>query len=171
MSKKDKFLYSFGVLTFAFFCFVIVNAQNALREDIKSNVTEIRSQKPLLAPTFLRYELAGKILLVNSSRKNIAFLIGTLMTVFGSLLVISKIESYIDANVDTFDKAKIKITTTSPGVFIVFLGTVIILVTIFMKDSYKVEDGPITAEYALPEASNQEKVAVKEANEILNILE
>lgn len=166
MNKKNLFLYSFGVLTFIFFCFVIVNGQNNFREDIKLGDFEVaETENPQLIQTILRYDLAGKILLANSSRKNIAFLIGTLMAIFGSLLVISKIESTIDANIDTFDKAKFNITTTSPGVFIVFLGTIIILVTIFMRDSYSVNDGPI------PVPNDKKKVSVKRANEILKILD
>ncbi|GAB5476353.1 MAG: hypothetical protein Mars2KO_44520 [Maribacter sp.] len=142
MSKKDKFLYSLGIVIFIFVSFILLRTQLSLENKI-SNQIELKNNIPQLEQTMLRYEYSSKILLSNATRKNIAFLIGTMMVVLGTILIISKIESSIDAKVDTIEKAKVHITTSSPGVFIVLLGTIIVVATILKSDSYQFEDYPI----------------------------
>ena len=143
MNKKDYILYLIGISVFIYVSIILSNTQNSLQENITAK-KEIVNKIPQLEQTIIRYDYMSKVLLSNATRKNIAFLIGTMMSLLGTILIISKIESSINANVDTFEKAKFQITTTSPGVFVVLLGGLIIIATIMKSDSYEFSDNPIT---------------------------
>ncbi|MDH7911337.1 hypothetical protein [Winogradskyella sp. SYSU M77433] len=154
MSKKDMLLYVIGIGVFFYVSLILSNTQNSLRENITIN-RKLINEIPQLEQTVIRYDYMSKVLLSNSTRKNIAFLIGTMMSILGTILIISKIESSVNSSVDTFEKAKFQITTTSPGVFVVFLGGIIVITTILKSDKYEFSDSPLTTtEYETKKTSD-----------------
>jgi hypothetical protein len=88
----------------------------------------------------MRYEFAGKVLISNSTRINLSFLIGSIMCILGTMIVIRK------ARVDTLEASggdeniSFSIKTTSPGIFLALLGTIILICSIVFKDEYNITD-------------------------------
>jgi len=156
MSKKDVLLYIIGISVFIFISIILTRTQVSLQQNIIYQ-KEILNKSPHLEQTLLRYDFLSKVLLSNATRKNIAFLIGTMMIVLGTILIISRIESSINANMDTFEKAKFQITTSSPGVFVVLLGTIIVITTVLKSDFYEFKDEPITTEEEFKNLDFEEK--------------
>ena len=142
MKKQDILLYIIGLSIFGFVSFILVKTQYSLQRDLSSGI-QLENKIPQLEQTKIRYEYLSKILLANTIRKNIAFLIGVMMIILGTILIISRIKSDIRAQVDLVKTDKFHITTTSPGVFIVLLGTIIVVTTVLKSDVYKVEDSPL----------------------------
>lgn len=142
MNKKDIFLYTVGISIFIFISILTLKSINKLESEISSRI-ELKSNSPQIEQAILRYDYMSKALLSNSSRKNIAFLVGSMMIILGTILIISKIESSVNANIDTLEKAKFQIRTSSPGIFIVFLGTIIIITVVLKGNSYSINDSPI----------------------------
>ena len=171
MKLKDIILYIIGISTFVYVSLILSNTQARLEKSI-SDVSKTEYNSIQLEQTKIRYEYSSKILLSNSTRKNIAFLIGTMMIILGTILVISKIESTIDTKITTLENAKFNLTTTSPGVFVIFLGTIIVITTILKSDTYNFKDNPITTktEYKKePLKKNNNTDGKKSVNSLIKI--
>jgi hypothetical protein len=148
---EDVMLYVFGIGIMVFLGFFLIQAQEQLNLQVpnntKGNCVE-NSRDPNVQITQLKYDYAGKILLSNSTRKNIAFLVGTILAIFGCMIVIRGVrESPIEGELSAFEKAKIKVKTSSPGIFIVLCGCVIVALSIFVKDKYDIQDPYIPKKY------------------------
>jgi len=102
-----------------------------------------------------RYEQGARILLTTSTRKNTGFLVGTLLAFMGCIIVVRRVRRMpITADFAATEKAKLKVITSSPGVFITLLGTIIIMSTILRYDSFDVNDAFIAPPGQMGRASN-----------------
>ena len=89
----------------------------------------------------MRYEFASKILLSNTSKSNLGFLIGATLCLLGSLFIIRKSKvDIIEANGSNKQLLNFSIKTTSPGIFIVFMGTLLLFISIISKNKYNIKD-------------------------------
>jgi len=152
---EDVILYVFGIGIMIFLGLFLTQAQKQLNVQVLNYAKENSVKNSLdvnVQIAQLRYDYADKILLSNSTRKNIAFLVGTILAIFGCLIVIRGVrDSPIEGEVSALEKAAIKVKTSSPGVMIVLCGCIIIALSIFVKDKYDIRDPYIST------VKNQEK--------------
>jgi hypothetical protein len=97
--------------------------------DEQLNVNLIKAQ---LIIGYKRYEFAQRFERTNSQIKYIGFLVGAVLCVLGSMIVIKGVrENESTLNIEGLEKAKIKFTTSSPGLIVVFIGGLIVIATIW----------------------------------------
>jgi|GEM_PF-2122985 len=176
-TAEDVILYIFGIGIMIFIGFFLIQSQknlelNIVHNDIRTD-KEVAAEKtetlpqainPNVSITKFRYQYASKILLSNSTRKNIAFLVGTLLTIFGCMIIIRGVrDSPFEGEVDAFERAKVKIKASSPGIVVVLCGTLILVLSIMVKDVYEIQD-PIVGSRNLTELGygNSQKVELTE---------
>lgn len=159
IAKEDVILYSFTgvfvVLMGVFFAFVMFQLDARLLDGAEGNVEDIATvvdadthKSFLAAQVYLsmkRYEHAAASVYSDAARTNVAFLVGVLLSLLGSLIIVRRVrESPIKAGVDAPQLFRFDIATSSPGIFLVFLGTVLMAITILKSDHVAVQDGGIT---------------------------
>ena len=97
--------------------------------------------------TAMRYQQGSITTAALSTRKNLGFMVGTIIAIIGCIVVIRGVREIlpIEAKGALKDRAEIALTTSSPGVFIVFMGSIIILATVLTSgDRPELKDEPIT---------------------------
>lgn len=89
----------------------------------------------------LRYDFASRALLTNTSRINMSFMIGSILTILGGLIIIRRVrkESF-RAEGESPDGSKFNLESNSPGLIICLLGAIIICISILAKDKYEIRD-------------------------------
>lgn len=91
-----------------------------------------------------RYQHGARILLTTSTRKNTGFLVGTMLALLGCIIVVRRVRKMpITADFGGSERAKFRVITSSPGVFVTLLGALIILSTIIRYDSFEIADAVI----------------------------
>ncbi|MBU2887894.1 hypothetical protein KO507_19170 [Gilvimarinus agarilyticus] len=91
-----------------------------------------------------RYEMASRINNSIAYIKYISFAVGTFLCLLGVIVIFKGVrESPIKSEMSSANQLKFRISTTSPGAFVVFLGTVIICLSITYKSTIDVKDEPI----------------------------
>jgi hypothetical protein len=87
---------------------------------------DLNHMRAQVVNTALRYHLATVSTAAISTRKNLGFLVGTIVTIIGCIIVIRGVRrSAIRASVDA-PRVKTTFATSSPGIFIVLLGALIL---------------------------------------------
>jgi hypothetical protein len=153
---EDLILYAFGAVLLTMFWIMFTDVQlreekiaatratSALAGWAPTNSEDLRlaHMKAQLSLSSMRYEQALRTSAGISARRNFGFLIGAILTLLGSVIAVrgARGSSAVDAQLEAKDYAKVKITTTSSGAFIVLLGTVIVLATVLNNDHVRVED-------------------------------
>jgi hypothetical protein len=168
-NKEDAFLYlvTIGLLCFLGWYFHLSQQQMISKIDYKLdhiNTEEIK----ILEAAKMRYEFAGKVLISNSTRINLSFLIGSVMCLLGTLLVIRKarMDSFEASGSDNSKNLLFSIKTTSPGIVLAILGTVILICSIAIKDEYYITDNDsITDGIVSNQNDNQDENKGLEGNE------
>ncbi|HEX2188407.1 MAG TPA: hypothetical protein VHG51_05885 [Longimicrobiaceae bacterium] len=93
-----------------------------------------------------RYQHAAASTFSNAARTNVAFLVGTIISLTGCLVIVRRVrETPVEASWDAGTALRSRLTTSSPGIVLASLGTVIIVSTIFADDSVVVEDDGVTS--------------------------
>lgn len=114
-----------------------------IRSDTVDN-TDIAFLKSQLLQVQTRYRFFHKLARTKAHIKYVGFLVGTLLTVLGSMVVIRGVrDSGNNLEVSGVERAKVKLTTSSPGIFIAAIGGAIILSTILGGNLASVNDGAI----------------------------
>ena len=91
-----------------------------------------------------RYQHGARTLLTTSTRKNTGFLVGTMLALLGCIIVVRRVRKMpITADFGASERAKFRVITSSPGVFVTLLGALIILSTIIRYDSFEIADAVI----------------------------
>lgn len=140
-NKEDLLLYIITICLLFFLGWYFKSTQEQLVSSIDYRLDHIKTEEiKILEAAKMRYEFAGKVLISNSTRTNLSFLIGSIMCLLGTLIIIRK------ARVDTLEASggdenlSFSIKTTSPGIFLAVLGTMILIFSITFKDKYTVTD-------------------------------
>ncbi len=140
-NKEDLFLYVITICVLIFLAWYFHISQQQLISSIDYKLEHINADKiQILEAAKMRYEFAGKVLISNSTRINLSFLIGSIMCLLGTLIVIRK------ARVDNLEASggnenlSFSIKTSSPGIFLAILGTLILTFSIAFKDEYSITD-------------------------------
>ena len=119
-----------------------ISQGKGLDNDSKVKTDFLRAQLVLI---HRRYQFASKISRYNTILRQIGFLIGTLLVVLGTMIVIRGVrDSNIDLEIKGLERAKIKFTTSSPGIFLAFIGSLVIIVTIIKGGATSFDDDGIT---------------------------
>jgi len=87
-----------------------------------------------------RYDLGTQLVSANLMRKNIGFLIGTLLALIGCIVIVRRIRNMSVSAEGSAAGQQIKFLTASPGIVLVMLGSLIILTTIIRQDTVSVQD-------------------------------
>ncbi|MCO6452679.1 MAG: hypothetical protein J5I90_17995 [Caldilineales bacterium] len=154
---EDLILYVFSVILIAVFALffyqhytktVQPEAESVLASDwltpsgsdictdyVKAQVTNIA----------YRYQQARIATATNAVRRSLGFLIGTIGFLLGCIIVIRGVRnSPIEAEASASESMRLKVVTSSPGLLIVILSTIILLSVMFLDDKVEVTDGGIT---------------------------
>ena len=110
----------------------------------ENDMNFLRSQVVITA---MRYQQGSITTAALSTRKNLGFMVGTIIAIIGCIVVIRGVREIlpIEAKGALKDRAEVALTTSSPGVFIVFMGSIIILATVLTSgDRPELKDEPIT---------------------------
>lgn len=93
-----------------------------------------------------RYQHAAASTFSNAARTNVAFLVGTIIALAGCLVIVRRVrETPVEASWNAGAALRTRLATSSPGIVLASLGTVIIVSTILADDSVVVEDTGITS--------------------------
>jgi len=99
-------------------------------QDSNINMDFLRAQ---VANTAMRYHLASASTAAISARQNIAFIIGALVTLLGSIIVIRGVrESAISAD-GKAGHIRFRLITSSPGVFMIAIGCALVAFTVWQS--------------------------------------
>jgi hypothetical protein len=144
--KEDLFLYlvALGLLIFTGYYFS--QSINELGTAIKYDSSRLPAEYTVLFETSkMRYDFGSKVLLSNAVRTNMSFLLGTIMCLLGTMVVVRRIMTELDAAVKTPEKSELSLKTSSAGLVLAFLGTAIIITAVTAKDRYNINDGTLEA--------------------------
>lgn len=159
---EDLFLYLTLILVIAFSSWFLSesheNTQDRLQPKTEANIflDEIKrieaSDKNAADKNYLaylqaqsnlnkkRYDLASQTLIANLTRKNIGFLIGTILSLIGCIVIVRRIRNMSLEAEGNVSEAKLKFLSASPGVLLVFFGSIIVTATILRTDEINVKD-------------------------------
>jgi hypothetical protein len=89
----------------------------------------------------LRYDQARIATATNAVRRSLAFLIGMIGFMLGCIIVIRGVrDTPVEAELTAENKAKIRLVTSSPGMVVVILSTIIIMGVVLLDDKVEVRD-------------------------------
>lgn len=81
-----------------------------------------------------RYELASRLNVTYAYVKYISFVVGAVLCLLGTIIIFKGVRpSPIEAGMSTDQQIRFKISTSSPGAFMTFLGTAIIITSITFR--------------------------------------
>lgn len=137
---EDILLYLTMIGVLVFFGYYLDHQSNLISKPL-TEMNEISSKEFLqLSSTQLRYDYASRVLLTNTSRNNLSFLIGSILCILGSLIIVRRVRTETNTLNAKSINLKLSLQSNSPGLIMVFLGTVIILSSIYFKDKYEMSD-------------------------------
>jgi hypothetical protein len=159
-TKEDLLLYSFCAILMVFLGIFFWTTQTRLEQNLlDEEVKNIGAAGPAAtAPveyynnylqtqsvaSARRYRYGARILLTNSTRKNTGFMVGTMIALLGCIMVVRRVRKMpIMADFAASEKARLRVITGSPGLFVTLLGALIILSTIIRYDSFELSDAVI----------------------------
>jgi hypothetical protein len=104
---------------------------------------EVLYYKAQLTLSGLRYKQADRATTGISARRNLGFLIGSIVALLGCVIAIRGTRGKVEAGVEGSKALSAKIATTSAGAFIIFIGGAIIMATLLGEDRVRVDDDGI----------------------------
>lgn len=149
-TPEDVVLYLLSFVMIASFVFIFQKSQEREKELIGSlsgqvieqwavgaeddrDLTHMRAQ---VVVTAMLYHQGSVTTAALSTRLNLGFLVGTVITIIGCIIVIRGVrESAISADLSVPQKLQATFTTASPGVFIALLGAVILGITLYFANT------------------------------------
>lgn len=165
LTKEDFLLYVIVSCLSIFLGWYLFNSQEELLSTIDYRMDHIKTEEvKVLEAAKMRYEFAGKVLISNSTRINLGFLVGSVMCLLGTILEIKKarVELLEASGGDNKKNISFSFKTNSPGIFLALLGTLIITLSIVVKDKYQITDN----DYIKRNMSNSE---VQQANDKVGV--
>jgi hypothetical protein len=96
-------------------------------EDGSLDMQFLRAQ---VAITAMRYKQGSISTAAISTRKNLGFVVGTIVTILGSIVIIRGVRGSVKLEADVKDRGRIVLETSLPGILMVVVGGAIVLSTI-----------------------------------------
>ncbi|MBC6989591.1 MULTISPECIES: hypothetical protein [Hymenobacter] len=161
-TPEDLILYVFCFLLVGFVAFYFTSVNAASGADFMSAHDKVMVDrlaldampddrlranliKAQLQIAYKRYEYGARFEHTNSLIKYIGFMVGTLLAILGAVVVVKGVrDSPIGFEAEGLERARIKFTASSPGVFLAFIGGSIIITTIVHGIAANVEDPTIS---------------------------
>lgn len=107
---------------------------NICLDFIKAHVTNLT----------LRYGQARIATATNAVRRSLVLLLGTIGFLLGCIIVIRGVRDVpFDANVTVENKARFRLITSSPGIIVVVLSTILVMGVVLLNDRVEVNDAPL----------------------------
>lgn len=140
--KEDLFIYFviFGLMGACFFFFY--ESFERLEQQVvapKVASEDVRYQA-LLEYHAMRYNFTGNALISNASRSYMGFFLGTILCLLGAMIVIRRLRTEPTELGTGESLGGFKIRSSSPGLIIASLGTIIIVASLIWKDKYNITD-------------------------------
>ncbi|MFN8355688.1 MAG: hypothetical protein U0Y10_14620 [Spirosomataceae bacterium] len=80
---------------------------------------------------YKQYDFRNKYIQIGAVIKFSGFLVGALLSILGMMVVVRGVRTGVfDVEASAYENARVKLTSSSPGIFLVFAGTLIIISTI-----------------------------------------
>jgi hypothetical protein len=89
-----------------------------------------------------RYHEAGGLLMSRIWSRQLAFITGMVMAFVGAAFILGKLSENTTQISGGSDQWKVAISSASPGIILSFLGTVVIVASLFVKATLEVNDAP-----------------------------
>lgn len=146
IQPEDLLLYivSIGVLVFfgVYFSSILSDLTSTLtsRQNINNELRKI----PEVYQIEQRFIFASQVLISNSARNNMSFMIGSVLTILGAMIVIRRVKNETNSINAGNESFKFNFATNSPGLIIAALGCIIIVFSIAYKDNYSITDTEFT---------------------------
>ncbi|UOQ69052.1 hypothetical protein [Hymenobacter volaticus] len=169
---EDVILYLFCFLLVGFIAFYFTSINESHGVDFMSSHDKVMMDKLVIEPmpgdklrenlikaqlqiAYKRYEHGARFEHTNSLIKFIGFLVGTLLAILGAVVVVKGVrDSPIGFEAEGLERARIKFTASSPGVFLAFIGGGIIVTTIVHTIEAEVDDPVISVPINMMEATS-----------------
>jgi hypothetical protein len=129
--------------------FKLKNPPDSLRETTQTNFL-----KAQLLLVYQRYEFSNRFARTNSYIRFISFLVGTLVTLLGMMVVIRGVrETPFNLNLDSPQRIALKLQASSPGLILACAGTLIIMATILKTSEANLQDRGIALPGMTPDTT------------------
>lgn len=99
-----------------------------------------------------RYDMGAQLVMADVTRKNIGFLIGTLLSLLGCVIIVRRIRRMPVSASGTVSGQQINLLTSSPGVLLVVVGSIMIIATILKSSDVYVNDFDPTSPFVVTDA-------------------
>ena len=150
---EDVILYLFSLALLAVIAFALLRSEGLIAGKLVLQAPP-RSETSDIAHSYLnaqvdlsvrRYQQANGALLARTARINGAFLLGASMLLLGCLLVVRRVrESPLTSKMEAGRRASFELVTSSPGSYMAFLGTIIIVVCLLTVGTNAATDSGIS---------------------------
>ena len=143
-----------------------IRQQNDLAEtNMRTGINSEISLRALLEGHLIqrRYHQANSLLIGKLWINYLGFLTGMILSLMGGFFVLGKFrepefKGDIEQSAADISNLKMKLATSSPGLFLTLMGTFLMLATIFSKDEIDIKDRPTYLQPTIvaPETSNSQ---------------
>ncbi len=168
IALEDILLYVIVAGVFLYLGFYFVRISDDLNLQINRNRTAIKQydNSVEMAQTILRYDFGNNVLVSNSARINMSFMVGSVISVLGAMIIIRRVKTEANMVNGEVKEFKFNFSSNSPGLTVCLFGGVIICLSIVLKDKYTMNDSTGTSQSELNIKENT--VASKKLQDIIN---
>ncbi len=142
IAVEDILLYVIIAGVFIYLGFYFVGISDDLNAQILSGRTKLKDYPatPEMIQIILRYDFGNNVLVSNSARINMSFMIGSVLAVLGGLIIVRRVKTEANKASGGNEHFKFDFSSNSPGLAVCALGVVIICLSIVYKDKYSMTD-------------------------------
>ena len=91
----------------------------------------------------MRYQQINATLLLRTWTRNIGFLVGMVLAIVGAFFILGRLREETSQLSGESGGFKFALVTSSPGVILAVLGTILMIVTLVVKFDFAVQDRPV----------------------------
>ena len=91
----------------------------------------------------MRYQQINATLLLRTWTRQTGFLVGMVLAITGAFFILGRLKEEQSEVSGESAGMKVMLTTSSPGIVLAMLGTILMLVTLTVKFDYQVDDRPV----------------------------
>ncbi|OEK04626.1 hypothetical protein [Roseivirga misakiensis] len=146
INTEDLLLYIVSIGVLIFLAIYLNNSLSNISTELskQSPLNDKLSELPEIYQVEQRYIYATRVLISNSARNNMSFMVGAVLSILGAMIIIRRVKteaSSLDAGNEFF---KFNLVSNSPGLIITTLGCAIIVIAIASRDSYSITDSDLS---------------------------
>jgi hypothetical protein len=111
----------------------------------------------------MRHQHVNAALLLRTWTRYTGFLVGMVLALVGAFFILGRLKEEINRLSGDAGGLKFALVTSSPGVILTVLGTILMVVTLVVKVDFEVQDRPVYVALYLMKDSNGSKIAIHSA--------